>query len=262
MSVNKMASYDVDRYVTEIYDKTETDIDEVELMRKLIGKQKGLRILEPFCGHGRILIPLVEDGHSLTGIDQSQVMLDVLKERLAKLKLKAEMHRSDATAGDWPTGFDLVVLAGNCFYELATPEEQEACITAAAKALKQGGFVCVDNDHMEGELDERWCEPGIQRGQFPTGTCADGTKLEGTRETIWFDVAKRLWKARCSVTITSPDGTVKCKEWEVQKHPVSTYEVNGWLEKHGFEILHLYGDHAGSPYTDEMSRAFFWARKK
>ena len=40
-----------------------------------------------------------------------------------------------------------------------TPEEQEGCLISAAAALNPGGYVYVDNDHMEGELDAAWREP-------------------------------------------------------------------------------------------------------
>ena len=52
----------------------------------------------------------------------------------------------------WPDGFDLVVLGGNCFYELANIEEQEGCIRAAASCSQTRGFLFLDNDHMEGDL--------------------------------------------------------------------------------------------------------------
>jgi ribosomal protein S18 acetylase RimI-like enzyme len=45
------------------------------------------------------------------------------------------------------------------------------------------------------------------------------------------------------------------------KHPVSAKEVEGWLRKHGFEILRVSGDRQGNPHTAESGRAIFWARK-
>ena len=42
---------------------------------------------------------------------------------------------------------------------------------------------------------------------------------------------------------------------------MSKGEVQGWLEKHGFEVEAIYGDRDGSPYTESSGRAIFWARK-
>jgi SAM-dependent methyltransferase len=265
MSKNKN-SYDIDPHVVELYDAHETQTDDVELIRKLLSGREQLRILEPFCGTGRILIPLAEDGHEMVGLDQSEHMLDRARARIAKLPpaigKRIELIRADATAGDWPGGFDLVLLGGNCFYELASPAEQESCIASAAAALEGGGYVYVDNDHMEDEIPQSWLPSGKRSTRFPSGTCADGTHLQGTTEILSFDSRKRLWRARRSITMTFPDGTTKTVERIQQKHPVSFSEVKGWMEKYNFVIEKTFGERAESPYTPKSPRAIFWARKE
>ena len=265
MSKNATNTYNIDVHVAEIYDQVETQTDDVDLIRRLIGERGPLRILEPFCGTGRILIPLALDGHELVGLDQAKAMLDRARAKVERLpegvRKRIMLAEADVTASAWPGDFDLVILGGNCFYELATPEEQEGCIGSAAAALKPGGYVYLDNDHMEGDLDEGWRQPGISKG-FPTGTCADGTRLQGAGETIWWDAPRRLVRFRRSVTVTFPDGTTTSKEWIQQKHPPSAVEVRTWLEAHGFIIEQMYGDRAGSPYVQSSPRAIFWARTK
>jgi hypothetical protein len=113
---------------------------------------------------------------------------------------------------------------------------------------------------MEGKLDESWQKPGVSQG-FPTDTCADGTQIESTTETIWFDVQRRLAKFRRYTKVTLPDGHIIEKEYIQQKHPVSTIEVQTWLEAHSFTIERMYGDWTGTPYTQTAKRAIFWARK-
>jgi hypothetical protein len=177
------------------------------------------------------------------------------------VRRRIALFQSDVTTEEWPRSFDVVLLGGNCFYELATPEEQEGCIASAAKALRSGGYVFVDNDHMEGELAESWRRPGAERS-FPTGTCADGTRLESSTETIWFDAGLRLVRFRRRTKVVSPDGRVTEVEYTQQKHPCSTAEVRGWLEQHDFIVEHLFGDRAGSPYSETSGRAIFWAGKE
>ena len=76
MSINRTNTYSLDAHVAEIYDGVETQTDDVKLIRRLIAGRGRLRILEPFCGTGRILIPLASDGHEIVGFDQSAPMLD------------------------------------------------------------------------------------------------------------------------------------------------------------------------------------------
>jgi SAM-dependent methyltransferase len=256
--------YDVEPHIAEIYDQTETYTDDVELIRNLVGERGPLRILEPFCGTGRILIPLALDGHDLVGLDRAKGMLDRARAKIRQLpkgvQRRITLTEADVTSEEWLQGFDLIVLGGNCFYELATPQEQERCVISATASLNSGGHVYVDNDHMEGELDKSWQQLGVSQG-FPTGLCSDGTYVESTTETIWWDAPRRLVRFRRRTKVTLPDESIIEKEYIQQKHPVSAVEVQTWLETHGFIIKRMYGDRAGNPYTETSSRAIFWAKK-
>jgi SAM-dependent methyltransferase len=258
-------SYDIHPDIAEAYDRHETQTDDVELVRELISGQGPLRILEPFCGTGRILIPLAEDGHEMVGLDQAQGMLGRARAKIALLppsvQSKITLIHADATAGNWPGGFDLVLLGGNCFYEVASPEEQEGCVASAAAALKRGGHVYVDNDHMETPLPEAWTMRGVHKTKWPSGGPADGTIFEGYAENLDCDVERRIWRARRTVLLRRPDGRTESYSFLQQKHPVSYGEVKGWLERHGFVIERTFGDRAGNPYAPDSPRAIFWARK-
>ena len=257
-------TYDVDSRIPEIYDLIETQTEDISLIRELIGNRIPLRILEAFCGNGRILIPLAKDGHTITGLDKSEPMLNSLHHKMEQLPESVLKNitiiQADVLSEKWPVDFDLVLLGGNCFYELATPEEQEKCIWLARNALKPGGYLYLDNDHMEGDLDPSWYRPGIKYGSFPTGKCSDGTLIRGSRQVIWYDIPKRLVQFRRTVEMKTPDGEINRKEWIEQKHPPSTFEMKEWLNKYGSEIENLWGNRDKSHYTDDSPRAVFWAR--
>jgi len=253
----------VDDYWAAIYDQLETQRDDVALLRELICDLGRLKILEPFCGTGRILIPLAEDGHEIVGIDRSEAMLACGQTKIRQLadeaRARITLRKTDVTTEEWPTGFDLVVLGANCFYELATAEEQEGCIRSARASLRDGGHVYLDNNHMEGDLDEAWCRIG-ETDARPGYTCPDGAVVVETDTPVWVDRPRRLWRARRTAEVRMPDGRTVSKEWEQQKHPPSTAEMRGWLEKHGFEVVALWGDRKKSPYTEASGRAIFWTR--
>ncbi len=162
MGCNKTNPYDIESHLAEIYDQTETQVEDVDLLRELIGRDRRLRILEPFCGTGRMSIPLVNDGHEIVGMDDALSMLNRANQKIDQLspplREKISLVHTDVLSSCWPLAFDLVILGGNCFYELATPSEQEKCICKAAQSLLPGGFIYIDNDHMEGDLAEEWRE--------------------------------------------------------------------------------------------------------
>jgi SAM-dependent methyltransferase len=263
MDWHNEALYD-NPYTAELYDTLETQTDDVQLIRRLIKDERGLQILEPFCGTGRILLPLAGDGHHITGFDLSSAMAARAVEKASAMGVdvqsRVSIFQADVIHTDWPQGFDLVILGGNCLYELATPQEQEQVIASAYNSLKSGGYVYLDNDHMEGELLSSWRETGV-RQSFPHGTTSDGTQVESTIETIWHDAPARLVRFRRRTTAAVLSGSTRIWEYIQQKHPVSTAEMARWLEKHGFVIKHHFGDREGQPYHPESSRSIFWARK-
>jgi SAM-dependent methyltransferase len=265
MKHNHGNAYDADIHVAEIYDQSETGLEDVNFLRSLIANSGLLTILEPFCGTGRILLRLAEDGHTLVGMDQSAGMLNRLRQKVQGLPLETQERisflQADVLCEQWPRGFDLVILGGNCFYELATPDEQENCIAQASRSLKPGGHLFVDNDHMEGGLSASWQRTGAVEPCL-AGKCSDGTRVETTRETVWFDASQRLARFRRRARVTLPDGNVIEQEYIQQKHPVSKGEVQNWLERHGFVIESVFGDRSGASYTVNSPRAIFWARRK
>lgn len=265
-ATNKPDVYDViGPYVVEMYDQAESQREDVDLILSLV-KDVKKRILEPFCGHGRILIPLAEAGHDVMGIDHSRELLKALAQRCRRLpedvQERISAHRADALSGDWPDGFDVIVLGGNCLYELANIGEQERCIALAGGALTSGGSLYLDNNHTEGSLDPAWMRPGVHQGVFPTGICRDGTRLQGTMETVAYDANARWARFRRTATITSPDGRVETRTWIQQKHAPSTDEMTAWLHAYGFRIEFVWGDRRRTSYTADTDRAVFWAVKR
>jgi SAM-dependent methyltransferase len=255
--------YDQDRHIAEIYDITESYSDDVDLLRWLLGNSGPLHIREPFCGTGRIAIPLAEDGHSLVGTDISEGMVARAIAKTNSLPTNVQNRLSfgveDALASPWGTGFDLVILGANCLYELSSATDQAKCIERAADCLKEGGFVYVDNDARKGNVSTK--DIG-HRSNFPSGVCSDGHKLEGLGEITGIDKERNLWYKKRSLRVVDPAGNESYHEWETHTRPVSMDEVRDWLETTGFQILKLYGSRQRETFDAGSERAIFWAQKQ
>ena len=76
--------------------------------------RRGLRILEPFFGAGRVLLPLARDGHTMRGLDNAPAMLDRAAAKDAALpeavQARITLSQADVLQTPWPTGFDVVPL--------------------------------------------------------------------------------------------------------------------------------------------------------
>jgi len=252
-----------DPLLAELYDQSETETADVELIRMLIGDSQPLRILECFSGTGRILIPLAEDGHVVVGIEIAPAMN---ARALAKIKkLKGNIQRritlivQDVLEGCWGEGYNVVILGGNAFYELPSALSQERCIKLALDSLAPGGRLFLDNEDKKEPLTqdttgESWI--GLK------GKGTDGTYGELLCRVTSVDVENQVADIERSWYTRSSDGTESRTIYTSHKRPVSAAEVEGWLQKHNFEVVEKLGDRQGNPYTSDSNRAIFWARKK
>lgn len=121
-------------------------------VRFLVDLAGGGPALEFAIGTGRVAIPLVERGVSMSGIELSQPMVDQLHKKRTDIPVVV----GDMATSTMPGQFSLVYLVWNSIGNLRTQAEQVACFRNAARHLGPGGRFVI----------ELWI-PGIRR--FPPG---------------------------------------------------------------------------------------------
>jgi hypothetical protein len=110
-----------------------------DMLAELAG---GGAALEFAIGTGRIALPLAERGVKVAGIDNSEAMLERLRE-------KPGAERIEALAGDMATTrvdgeFSIVLLVFNTIFNLTTQDGQVACFENAAAHLTGGGRFVIE----------------------------------------------------------------------------------------------------------------------
>ncbi len=96
------------------------------------GAGKGMRALDVCCGHGIVAEGLLNAGATATGLDFSEAMIELARQRVPA----AEFLHGDATSLPFEdASFDLVTMA---FGILHIPDS-EAAISEARRVLKPGG---------------------------------------------------------------------------------------------------------------------------
>jgi SAM-dependent methyltransferase len=102
------------------------------------------KILDVGCGTGRHYIPLMQEGCEVTGLDQSQNMLDALKKKAEATKLKPRLFRKDMRKMDFADEFDAIICMNSAFQYLLTDEDILQTLRAFHRALKPGGVAIID----------------------------------------------------------------------------------------------------------------------
>ncbi len=119
-------------------------------------------VLELGCGWGRVMMPLLEAGHCVTGLDLHPGMIAALQERLATAPevLRSRAHLVEADMADFSLEqrFDRVLIPYNGLYVLDNEAAQRACLQRAFAHLVEGGELWldvyqVDEEAMREEAD-------------------------------------------------------------------------------------------------------------
>ena len=101
--------------VAKFYDAFLGDsYEDIDTLKALI-KEETKSILELAVGTGRMLIPLLQAGYTIDGLDNSQDMLNIAKEKIDSLKLTSHLYNEDMTSFDIKKKYDLVFIGGGSF---------------------------------------------------------------------------------------------------------------------------------------------------
>lgn len=139
-----MPAYDPYAEIVELYDLEHNDYqDDIELLVALAELGEG-PILELGCGTGRVMLPLAEAGHTVVGVDSSEPMLAVARERLKGLPtsvVAGDMAAIEAIPGG---PFGMIIASLNSLMHLTEPEQQQMAITSAYRSLAASGRLVID----------------------------------------------------------------------------------------------------------------------
>jgi ubiquinone/menaquinone biosynthesis C-methylase UbiE len=125
--------------------RTSADWDQqiVTLLREMMLPEQ--RVLDAGCGYGRIAIPLAKAGYDVTGLDHSDVMLRVARERTEAANVAVRWIRESMCRMPLPDGsFDVVLCLWSAFHELLEEEEQIAALKEMHRVLRPGGWALIE----------------------------------------------------------------------------------------------------------------------
>ena len=250
----------IDHWFADLYDQEETDTVDVALLLELLGLAP-LNVLDPCCGTGRILLPLAQAGHTATGFDAEEAMLNRLSAKAQGVP-RLNFRKMDAVTGDWGQGFDVVVLAGNILINIESDMDykraQETFIQKAAACLRPGGYLYLDFDLHARPLEVFTLkkERVIFQGTDDLGVSGKCSLLEGR-----YDTDTQMYWGKGIKELTLPNGEKIVENLQSSKHIPTLDDVLGWLQACGFEVLIIYGDHEKHPIGPDTHRAILYAKK-
>ncbi|NET05738.1 MAG: class I SAM-dependent methyltransferase [Symploca sp. SIO2B6] len=216
------------------------------------------RVLELTSGTGRLSIPLIEAGVSLSCVDNSSEMLAILRHKLAAKGLSIHIYEQDMCNLALKEKFDLIIIPFNSFAEIASSDEQHQALKAVWNCLTATGrFICTLHNppirlkSVNGQL--------ILRGKHDLD---DGESLF-----LWsvekYEPENCLVKGIQFWEIYDQNRVMHRKSFvDIQFYLHQQEEFQRLIQSQGFQVISLYGDYSYGEFQKETSPFMIWILEK
>lgn len=248
--------------IAEYYDLLHGALEEDLPMWQVLTETVSGPLLEVGCGTGRLLLPLAEAGHRLTGIDLSEVALSAVRARLEATGLTEQViiYQADMRTFDLPTkDFALAFLPLNTFMHCHTVEDQLATLQTINEHLRPSGKLVIDlfypDPTMLAEADGRL---------YFEAEVVD-TLTERTVQWFWrhdIDLAEQMRHLTYVLDEIGAEGLVRRTQLAFSLRFVYRYEMELLLRSSGFSVETIYGSYGMEPFDNHSPRMIFVAQKE
>ncbi|MBV9355441.1 MAG: class I SAM-dependent methyltransferase [Chloroflexi bacterium] len=231
----------MDAQIAKLYDVFPFAAD-LPLYRRLAAAQGG-RVLEIACGSGRVVVPLVEAGNQVVGLDASPHMLDLARAKLRSVEAGAAARLVQGDMRDFDLGetFDLAIIATKSFAYLVDRRDQAQALSCIARHLRPGGLLALDLLHPR----PAWLQdpPGTLRQDLTAYAPRLDAIVSRTETMVEIDLARQLRIIRSAYEIVAADGTVTKRFVEWPYRYTYRFEAEHLLERAGFTVKAVLGDY-------------------
>lgn len=136
----------------DVVHQTKSEGKDVDFYVEEASKVDG-KVLEVACGTGRIYLEMLEKGVHAYGIDISESMLELLREKAEDRGLDPKVSKADMQDFDLDEKFSLITVPYRSFHHNLTVDDQLATLETIYEHLEDGGklilnFYCPDFDFI------------------------------------------------------------------------------------------------------------------
>ncbi|MEI7709770.1 MAG: class I SAM-dependent methyltransferase [bacterium] len=130
---------------------------------KMLGSQKGLKLLDLGCGQGFFSREFLKAGANVTGVDLASKLIDIAKERSPK-EINFLVSSADALGAIKNNSFDIVVT----ILAIQNMKNVEKVMSEASRVLKAGGsfFIVMNHPAFRNPKKSSWDFDEKQNIQF------------------------------------------------------------------------------------------------
>ena len=207
------------------------------------------RVLDIACGTGRILLPCLQAGVDIEGLDLFEPMLKTLRAKAADLGLSPRLHQADMSDFSLPSRFALMMIPFNAFIHNMTQEAQIRCLQLCREHLLPGGELTFDTFFPPLEFLSTPPNTRVLEGEFPHPQTGLPVRIYDTRSV---DRVAQVFHSLNEIELLAADGSVLAVH--------RTFDRSRFFFKHEMELLlrvagfarwEIFGDFDRRPLTCE-----------
>ena len=214
-----------------------------------LARQANGPVLDVACGTGRILLPCLQAGVDIEGLDLFEPMLKTLRAKAAALSLTPRLHQFDMSDFSLPRRFALVMIPFNAFIHNMTQEAQISCLRRCGEHLCSGGKLVFDTFFPSLEIVGAPQNTRVLEGELPHPQTGLPIRMYDTRS---FDRVAQVQHSLNEIELLAADGSVQTVyRSEIRGRYLYKHEMELLLRVAGFSRWEIYGDFDRRPLTRE-----------
>ena len=240
--------------VADLYDvSVQWDVD-VPFFQDICADAKG-EVLELMCGTGRLSIHLLQRGIRLCCVDYSAEMLDVLRHKLEKHNLAADVHEMDVRNLSLGRSFELILLPFHSFSEVIEPADRVRALARIRMHLSPGGRFLISLHNPSIQVPRL----NGERRKFCDSPIPGRDATLRAWSTLRYRADRGIGEGLQEYEIRTKDGRLlETRELPLRFAITDRATFEREATEAGFEVLSLWGDYAGGRFQAEQSPHMIW----
>jgi SAM-dependent methyltransferase len=211
------------------------------------------------CGTGRISLPLLQSGISLTCVDSSPEMLSRLRQKLSRSGLSAEVVEQDVTRLTLRGPYTLAFIPFNSFSEITGSADQLSTLASIHQCLAGKGRLIVTLHNPNIRLRKIDGLP-YNVGRFPLDKEGSYLTLQAREQ---YDPATGLVTGQQTFEAFNREEQILWKRMvDIRFQPVSQQEFHHLSRQAAFTVESVFGDYDRSSFVETASPFMIWCLRK